>query len=209
MFKLLGQAMARIFFFKEMREYDNALAEIDKSARAILGLNLDMVERMPVAGVKGVLGSDPALVHSKLYAAGALLKESGEISEIQNDEDESVRLYMKSLSLLIEELPVFEGSDDEKGKQTIDFVIGKLKDYELPIELKRKLAGYFEKIGRYDRSEDIIFEVVDEDAGFVPVGISFYERLLLKSDIELAEGHLPRNEVEDGLAKLRGKLAEK
>lgn len=209
MFKLLGQALARILFFKEMKEYDKALTETDNSARTIFGMDIDMIEKMTVNGLRDVLGSDPVLVRSKLYSAGVLLKEKGEILELQNNEDESVRVYMKSLSLFMEELPVFEDFDDEKGIQAIDYVIRKLTDYELPIELKKKLASYFEKMGRYDKLEDLVFEIVDEDAGFVPEGIPFYERLLLKSDIELEAGHLPRKEVEVGLAELRSKLVQK
>ena len=206
MFKLLGQALTKILFFKEIKDYDKVLAEIDNTASTILGLNVDMLERMPVSGIKDLLGSDPALLRSKFYAAAILLKEKGEIFELQNNEDESVSLYMKSLSLFMGELPVAENFDDENDTKAIDFVIEKLKGYELPIELKKKLALYFEKTGRYDRLDDLIFEMVEEDVRFIPDGISFYDRLLLKSDSQLAEGHLPRNEVEDGLAELRGKL---
>jgi hypothetical protein len=206
MFKLLGQALSRIWFFKEMKEYDSALTETDNSARTILGLNLDMIERMPISRLKDILGSDPSLVGSKLFAAGMLLKEKGELLELQNEEDGSVVLYMKSLSLFMEGLPAFEDFDDEKRIQAIDSVIGKLKAYELPVELRKKLESYFEKTGRYDKSEDMIFEIVGEDESFAPDAFSFYERLLLKSDRELEEGCLPRNEAVAGLAELRRKL---
>jgi len=206
MFKLLGQALSRILFFKEIKRYDEALAEVDNAVKSILGLNIDMIERMPIAGLKDILGSDPALLHSKLCAAGALLKEKGEISEIQGKVDESMRLYMKSLSLFMEELPVFEDLEEEKGIRAIDFVIDKLKEYELSPEMKKRLAAYFEKMGRYDKLEDILFEITEEDRSFLQNGISFYERLLLKSDRELEEGHLPRNEVQDGITELQKKL---
>lgn len=206
MFNLLGQALARILFFKEIKEYDEALVEVDNATRSLLGLNVDMLERVPVAGLKDLLGSDPALLHSKLYASGALLKEKGEILELQNKEDESVGMYMKSLCLFMEAIPKFKDSDDEKAVSTTDFVINKLKDYELPVELKQRLATYFEKVGKYDKLEDIIFEIVEGGAGFLQFGVSSYERLLLRSDVELEAGHLPRDEVQEGLAELRKKL---
>lgn len=206
MFKLLGQALTRILFFKEIEKYDEALTEIDNATQSLLGLNIDMIERMPVAGLKDILGSDPALLHSRLYTAGALLKEKGEILELQEIHNDSISMYMRSLCLFMEEMPVFENLDDKKRIETIDFVIDKLSDYEIPIELKKRLSVYHEKIGRYDKLEDIIFEIVEGDAGFLQNGISFYERLLQKSDSELDKGGLPRNEVQEGLAELRKKL---
>lgn len=206
MFKLLGQALARVLFFKEVKEYDAALAEVDKASQSLLGLNMDMIERMPVGGLKDVLGSDPSLLRSRLHVAGALLKEKGEILEFQGNEDECVRLYIKSLHLFMEEVPAREELEDERVVRTIDSAIDKLKDYELPIELKQRLPVYFENLGRYDKSEDVIFEIVEDNRGFLHDGISFYERLLLRSDAELEKGNLPRNEVEDGLAELQRKL---
>jgi tetratricopeptide (TPR) repeat protein len=209
MFNLLGQALSRILFLKEIKKYDEALVETDNAAKSILGLNIDAIERMPVGGLKSILGSDPAVLHSRFYTAGSLLKVRGEILEFQEKEDESVRLYMKSLSLFMEEFSAFEEFDGGKEIQAIDFVIEKLRDYELPLELKERLADYFEKMRRYDKLEDTIFEIIDEDVAFVQNGISFYERLLLKPDDELTDGHLPRNEVEDGLAELRNKLVSR
>jgi len=205
MSNLLGQGLARILFFREMKEYEKALTETDNCARTVLGLNIDLIERMPVAGLVDLLGSDPALLHSKLYVAGSLLKEKGEILEFQEIEDEGMSLYMKSLSLFMQGMPANEDLE-EKGIRAVDFVLDKLKFYELPVELKKQLVVFFESIKRFDKSEDVIFEIVEDDAGFVQYGISFYERLLLKSDDELEKGCLPRNEVEDGLADLQKKL---
>ena len=206
LFMVLGRAASRIMFFRETKKYDKALAEIDNAARTLLGLSLEMIERMPVAGMKDVLGSDPALLRPKLYTAGVLLKEKAETLALQKNEDQSVDLYMKSLYFFMDTVPELNDFGDTRGIQTIDFVIDKLRDYELPIDLRCRLAAYFENLGRYDKSEDVIFEIVDEDPRFLQDGISFYKRLLLKSDFELADGHLPRNEVEESLAQLRKKL---
>jgi Family of unknown function (DUF6483) len=207
MFKLLGQALTRILFFKEIKEYDKALAEIDNGAQTIFGLNIEMLELMPIAGLKDILGADRTLLQSKFYTAATLLKEKGEILELQKKEDESVSLYLRSLHLFMAEASAFEDLDDKRGTETIDFVVNKLKEYDLPVELKQRLAVYYEKLGRFDKLDDVIFEIIEEDAGFVQDGILFYERLLLKSDSELEEGHLPRNEVKQGLADLQNRIA--
>ncbi len=205
MFTMLGRALARILFFKETKSYDAALLEINNSGLSFLGLNTEAMERLPVDGLKDVLGSDPLLLQSRLYTAGVLLKEKAEILVSMGKEDESARLYMKSLRLLTAEIKGIEEIDDRKAIVTVDSVVDKLNEYDIPDDLKRRLVEYYEYSGRYDKAEDLIFEMVEGNSGFVPDGISFYERLLAKSDTELENGRLPRGEVLDALAALRAK----
>lgn len=202
---MLGRALARILFFRETKSYDAALLEIDNAGRSLLGLNTDTIERLPAAGLKSVLGSDPALLRSRMYTAGVLLKEKAEILDLMDNESETAALYVKSLRLMLEEIEGIEELDGGKGIANVDAVIEKLKEYDLPDDLKRQLISYFGHTGRYDRSEDLIFEMVESDPEFVPEGISFYEKLLAKSDSELENGRLPRNEVQDALEELRRK----
>lgn len=203
---MLGRALSRIMFFKETKKYTEAIAEINTAAPAILGLSMEMIERIPATGLKDVLGTDPALLHSKLYTAGVLLKEKGEVLELQQNSEESAEMYLKSLSFLVEDMPDLKDPDSEKEIRSIDFVIDRLNDFELPLGLKRRLVKYFESTGRYDRAENTVFEIVDEDDSYLEEGISFYERLLSKTDAELEDGGLPRSEVEESLAELRKKL---
>lgn len=202
---MLGRALARILFFKETKSYDAALLEIDNTGLSLLGLNTDTLERLPASNLKDVLGSDPALLQSRLYTAGVLLKEKAEILDEMGKESETAGLYTKSLRLMTEHIDGIEELDGKKGIATVDAVVDKLREYELPPDLKRRLVEYFEYSGRYDKSEDLIFEIVEDDSSFVPEGISFYERLLAKSDAELENGRLPRGEVEDSLNELQRK----
>jgi tetratricopeptide (TPR) repeat protein len=205
MFTMLGRALARILFFKETKSYDAALLEIENSGLSFLGLNTETMERLPVDGLKDVLGTDPLLLQSRLYTAGVLLKEKAEILAAMGKEDDSVKLYLKSLRLLTAEIKGIDEIDDRKGIATVDSVIDKLNEYDIPDDLKRRLVEYYEVSSRYDKAEDLIFEIIESDPGFVPGGISFYERLLAMSDTELENGRLPRDEVLDALAALRKK----
>ncbi len=202
MFSMLGRALARIIFFRETKNYDAALLEVDNTGRSLLGLNTDTIERLPVSDLKNVLGSDPSLAQSRLYTAGVLLKEKGEILELKDEDSDSAGLYLKALRLMTDEIKGIEEVDGRKGIANVDAVIGKLKDYELPSDMKRKLIDYYEYSGRFDKAEDVIFEMVDESASFAGEGISYYERLLKRSDFELEAGHLPRAEAEDALREL-------
>ncbi len=65
-----------------------------------------------------------------------------------------------------------------------------------------------ERCKRFGGAEDLLFELLEEgwdDA--LTAGTAFYERLLELDDVTLAEGNLPRDEVEEGLAALRERLS--
>ncbi len=205
---MLGRALARILFFKETRSYESALVEIDSAGRSLLGLNTDALERLPVEDLKNILGSDSSLLQSRLYTAGVLLKEKAGLLGLTGKQEESAVLYLKSLRLLTEDVEGIDEVDGGKAIPTVDSVVMELQEYELPGDLNRRLVRYFELSGRYDKSENLIFEIVETNPNFLADGISFYERLLAKSDAELENGRLPRSEVEDALALLRKKLAE-
>jgi hypothetical protein len=67
----------------------------------------------------------------------------------------------------------------------------------------RRLFRYLEDRALYATAEDALYEWVDrEDPAAISEGIAFYERLLAKSDAELAQGNLPRAEVEEGRGEL-------
>lgn len=203
---MLGRALARILFFKETKSYDAALLEIDNTGRSLLGLNTDTIERLPSTGLKSVLGSDPPLLRSRLYTAGVLLEEKAEILDLMESGRDRAPLYVKALRLMTEDIESIEELDGERGIANVDRVIEKLREYELPDDLERRLISYFEHTGRYDRSEDLIFEMVEKDPAFVDEGIAFYERLMAKTDSDLENGRLPRSEVEDALHELRQKV---
>jgi len=207
MFQLLRKGLARILFLKESGKTEEAALEIDDTSRALLGLTMEMVERMNLTELKRILGSDSALVQSKLYVCGILLKERAGLLEVAGETEVSLSLYMRSLRLLLEEVPLVEDFDIEKRTAAINATILKLDEYELPLELSKQLMAYYEKSGRYDKAEDLIFDIMEEDVSFSHEAFSFYHRLLNKTDTDLQSGNLPREEVEDGMVQLKKKVA--
>jgi hypothetical protein len=68
------------------------------------------------------------------------------------------------------------------------------------------LMEHYERTGQFGKAEDALFAILDGDVDndlALNFGISFYERLLGKSDAQLTDGNLPRNEVEASLQELR------
>jgi Flp pilus assembly protein TadD len=65
---------------------------------------------------------------------------------------------------------------------------------------------YYEKTGRYAQAEDVLFEMLEanpSDSDLRASGAAFYARLKKKSPTDLAVGNLSRDEVEEGLEKLK------
>jgi hypothetical protein len=70
---------------------------------------------------------------------------------------------------------------------------------------------HYERIGAFGKAEDALFallEVEPNEPKLLDFGISFYHRLETQSDNRLAEGNLPRTELEAGLAELKRRKAK-
>ena len=60
--------------------------------------------------------------------------------------------------------------------------------------------------GQFSKMEDLIFSQLERDSNNQKVrelSIELYLKLLLKDDLELEQGNLPRSEVEESLLDLR------
>ena len=203
MIQLLVQALLRILFLKKGEQYPEALNEIQKASKKLVGVELDVLRRLPDTQIIDLLSVDASLGIPKCYAAAILMKEEAEILELQKKTADSIDAYVKSLSLLTETAIHHNASFDSDHAAAIDLVTGKLNGVELPVHIHKKLFRYYEIARRYARAEDMVFEIIEKEPSFVEEGIRFYARLKSKRDGELTEGDLSRKEIEDGLKELQ------
>ncbi len=217
MFTLLGRALAKITLLKETKnagllketkEYEEAAGEVEQASRDLLGLTVEMMRRLPIADLHKLFGSDPAIARTRFYIAGLLLRQVGDLAQLSGKEDESIKIYLRTLSLIFEYVPGREDLLSDRLVEATDFLLAKLDSYDLPASLKHNAVTYYENRGMYSKCEDIIFEVIEEDPEFLQEAVSLYGRLLAKSDADLEKGDLPRAEVEQALSELRSKQAE-
>jgi len=64
---------------------------------------------------------------------------------------------------------------------------------------------HHERTGEFAKAENALFALLDADpdnAAIVEFGVAFYKRMQAQSDAALAEGALPRSEIEEGLHEL-------
>ena len=200
---MLVQSLAKVLFHKKAYEYPQAKKEIDAAYKSLLGVSADFVRQFSDVQLLEFFGKDIETLGVKYYILGTLLKEEAEIHQHESREQESVSYFEKSLSMLLSAfndlgLPI----EPEHAAKIVD-VVDQLHSIEISQHIKGKLFLFYESIDKYDKAEDVLFELVESDSRFVQPGIAFYERLLKIPNDDLTKGGLPRIEVLDGLTNLQ------
>jgi tetratricopeptide (TPR) repeat protein len=204
MIEQLGIALARILKLKEAGKFDEAEIEISKTGKMFFGIDMNFIHNFSEEGIIELLKQSDSLDASKCIVLAELLKEEGEIYEIQKGLDKSYHSYLKSLRLYLEGLTLNAQYRTNEYSSKIAFLKNKLSTYELPVPIQYKLLQYFEMIGNYAQAENILFQLIDVgEEDILDKGVAFYSRLLAKTDDELNQGNLPREEVEEGLSTLK------
>lgn len=201
----VGRELAILLHLRERNQYEEALIYIDELFLQNAGLTTGFINSVSEEMLLTMLSPLGVLNIEKCLWIATLLKAEGDIYLDQGKSDESYHRYLKSLYLFLEVLShdndIHDMKDLDVTGETED-ILNKLEEYELPQKAKNKLFRYFEMGGRYDKAENILFEMVEGNAAgqeLVEQGIAFYTRLMKKSDADLLTGNLSREEVEEGL----------
>lgn len=206
MIETLARALAKLIFLKDAKNYPEALKELNSVTKKLLGIDRTFINNLSNEQLFNIIDPDKKLIAPKSYLLGVVLKEESEIYELQGDEDTSVKLYQRSLYMFLTGIEFSNKIIEEDHLKKIETIIDKLKDYEIPQDLQVKLFRFYEFTRKYDKAEDMLYELIEKDSKFTSEGIQFYERLLDKSEEELIKGNLPNAEVEEGLINLKEKL---
>ena len=101
----------------------------------------------------------------------------------------------------------------EKFSTAIVEMVTKKKDHSVhqhvQIDGSQSVSGEIMDLfnsGQFSKMEDLIFSQLERDSNNQKVrelSIELYLKLLLKDDLELEQGNLPRSEVEESLLDLR------
>jgi len=190
--------------------YQEAHAMIDQVFRELIGLGGDGLIRLTDEDILRELKADATVAwEDKAFFLATLLKEDADIYEEQEQEEKSVPRYNTAVLLLIH-IALHDLDKTEDYINSVTEITTILEEYELDAKTYAMLMRYYEAIGDYAKVEDILYEWLDAEPEFVApdgpnpaeLGVAFYERLLQKSDVELAQGNLPREEVESALQEL-------
>ena len=203
-----GRALAIILHLRQYNKHEEALIYADDLLLQMTGLTSSFINSVSDEMLIQAISPLGMLNVDKCLWIAVLLKAEGEIYEEMGNDNESYYRYLKSLGLYLLALSREATMQDATFFSDIEELLNKLEDYELPLSMKEKLFPYYEHIGKYDKAENVLFEVLEVDTANTALferGLAFYKRLRTKNDADLLLGNLSRDEVEEGLAQFEAR----
>jgi|GEM_PF-637401 len=207
MVEQIAQFIARLVFLRETSRGEAALQEVNEFYKHFVELDADALRALPHEAVVALCADDGALNVQKGAALASILKEEGDILRQAGREADAVACHTRALALLLEIYGDGTQALPLGVLEKLELVIDRALDSPIPPRYRWMLIRYFEQIGSYADAENLLFDLIDEEGtpASVGEGLRFYERLAAKSDEDLANGNLPREEVEESRASLLAK----
>lgn len=200
----LASVLVRIFKLKDGRHFEEAEIEISKTGKLLLGFELELLRDMSPASIIELFKRNDNVSSGKYIIAAELFKEQGEIDELQEKPGESYTAYLKATILFLEGIIESKEYHTKGYFDKVFFLLKKIKPDVLSVTSKSKLFKFYQLTNKYAEAENVLYNLIDlRKPGIVEEGIAFYTNLLAKSEDELNEGELPKEEVEEGLQKLK------
>ena len=194
-------------------EVDQSLADgdiekckklIDKQFRALIGLDVETIDTLSFNTIKDILSKDNQYNAEKYIALGELLKLEGLVSEKEENIQNKLFYYEKIVEAF------FEGYEEDEtinkkylneSKEQIE----ELMQYEISINIEKKIFRLYELLGSFDKAEDLLFQMINEtnkDKEIIEQGKAFYNRLKELPQSVLEQGNFSLEEVEDSYKEL-------
>lgn len=200
------EMVGKVFGLKQQKKYAEALWEIDDLLSKNFRLNSKLLNSLSVEDMIDMFRLGGAIEADKLQSIARLLEEEGGVYLDMGRGDEGLTRLMKSLHLYL--YADLHGADHSMLKlpERVADLREQLKGYRLPAKTDKLLLGYAEEQGHFDEAENALFRLLDQHEMTEEEGLTFYQRLLMRSDDQLKAGGLPRAEVEEGVEELQRKV---
>ena len=187
---------------------EEAKEKVNKQLKALVGLDIGTVDIFSFNSIEEHLSKDIQYNAEKFIAFACLMKLEGQISNMENKENSKIQYYEKSLEGFYKAY----NEDDETNSKYLDDAVevaGELVNYELSLDLDKKIFKIYELANKFDKAEDTLFYMLrktNDDGSMILEGMRFYNRLKERELDELKQGNLPIEEVEDGISELEKRL---
>ncbi len=200
MTEMLTAVIAKVMFNKETKNYEEAEKEIETAAKTIVGLDLRIINILNPEDIIQLMKTSD-LYAGRCLVSAELLKEYADVHELNGKDNSSI--ILKSLNLYIEAILSKELPEPEKYYTKINELISLIDESDLKDDLNFKIIDYYEFSGQYSKAEDMIFELIENNnKDIIDRSVSFYKKLLHRTDEELESGNLSREEVNDALDEI-------
>ncbi len=206
MIDALIKVLEKLLLLKESKNYNGALDEIEKVTKELFGLDRKFINSISDTQLINMIGVSETLLVPNCYLLGVLFKEQAEIIKLQGNRGISLEMFERSFNFFSQGLQHSTTLIEPDHLFKINSVIESLGEAEISIETEKNLIFYYEFIGKFDKAEDLIYDLIDFDSKYIIDGIKFCERLLKKEDSALILGNLPREEITSSLSFLTSKL---
>ncbi|MCB1097604.1 MAG: hypothetical protein KDN22_18675 [Verrucomicrobiae bacterium] len=201
--EMLGAFARKLLKRIEDNELDDAGTDADAASRQFVGVPLVVLENQPPDGFESMLSAGGQFDYMRGLAAATLLELRGKLARADGDEPTAFRLWTNSASLLV---LCYDSPDVEVREMSatrLENVLKALQEYEIPEFLHRLLTQHYEKLGKYSRAEDHVFQAVSASQSDVfEWARSFFERLESMTDQQLASGNFTRGEIAESVIEL-------
>ncbi|MWV47307.1 hypothetical protein GRF59_27305 [Paenibacillus sp. HJL G12] len=200
------EMVGKVFGLKQQKKYVEALWEIDDLLSKNFRLNSKLLNSLSVEDMIDMFRLGGGVEADKLQSIARLLEEEGGIYLDMDRKDEGLTRLMKSLHLYL--YADLHGADHSilKLPERVEALKEQIKTYRLPAKTDKLLLDYEENRGHYAEAENALFRLLEQREMTEEEGLSFYHKILMRSDDELEAGGLPRSEVEEGMEELQRKV---
>jgi hypothetical protein len=216
MIEELGRVVAGVVAMRRRGEVEEAEQALDDALNRMVGFGTALADELPaeqliqMLRLAGFSGRDGRVNTDRLVALGTLLQEGGELAAARGEIGLRDGRRLKALEVLLL-ASMQERLISDQVRDAVEALAQELSNYDLSLGMKERLWLHYERLGRFSRAEDWLFELLDDERagpGIVAAGIAFYERLGRQTDAALETGGLSREEVEAGLEQLRQRAGE-
>lgn len=194
--------ISRLEELKKNNLYNESLKVIDEAMKKLSGISSATVDSMSYKDILNLISLDHEASTIKCLVISELLKEQANIYETHGENAEAYARNVKSLNMYVETMLKDEDAFNENSDRDVKEIIRRVAEYQLPLETNILLFKYYEAGGSYAKAEDTLYEVMDS-CDFKQEAVEFYERLMEKSDQELLQGNLSKEEVKEALEELK------
>ncbi|SFI89409.1 hypothetical protein SAMN02799624_02539 [Paenibacillus sp. UNC496MF] len=203
MIQQMGEAAGVIMGLRQQRKHEEALLVIDDLLDRQFRMNGKLIRQLSDADLVRMMTTNGVVETANLSGVALLMKEEAAILSELGRTDQAYPIELKAFHLFMRlallDAPAMLRTPSEEAEE----LAGRLGEYELPGATKLLMLEWYEGDRRYDEAENMLHELLEDGALTRAEAVDFYSRLLLLPDESLEAGGLPRDEVLDGLGRIK------
>jgi len=197
--------LARVIGLKSAGQYQEALQDIDQALEQLLGMDAGLIRLLDDESLYKILMKNDVLDLEKLGFLADLFKQEGEIQKLQNQTNESINCYIRSLNYYLM-IGINSGTSRPiELSQKIDELLQKLETCYFEEKTLLNLFYFYENAGEFAKADNMLSRLATRNPSrknVVDEMKSFYKRLMEKSPKELAAGGMSRIQIRNKLKAL-------